>query len=100
MRQQINDPALTQLGLETQIAFFKTLAVDTFEQDGILAVTLGFEDPVINAVLHTQIEAHKLKESIEKISAFFAKYNVSWSWVLNPFFRPANLADCLQQQGF
>ncbi len=74
------DKNIIQLGLAAEIAFCRAIATDRFEYDGILAITIGLRDPILNLVVDTQASETKLDENIQQVIAFFKHHNVMWNW--------------------
>ncbi len=93
------DKNIIQLGLAAEIAFCRAMATDCFERDGILAITIGLHDPILNLVVDAQLSEEELDENIQQVIAFFKQHNVIWNWVVGPLSKPATLTKHLEQHG-
>lgn len=85
--------------LASQNFFSRSMSIDMFERDGILASCMGIDNPFFNPVLQTNLDSESLSSVIPDIEAFFAKHNVPWTWLVFPFSEPKNLSDILASQG-
>src|SRR6185312_651419 len=95
----LNDPNITQLGLTTEREFCKAMAVATLEEGGILAVTIGLKEPILNLVIDTQVEEKDIQQRIIQAAEFFKQHQVSWIWLVGPLSNPPTLARHLERYG-
>jgi len=93
---ELNEPAITQIGIEAVTDFYKTIAVDKLQLPGIIAVVTGVNSQFLNVVIDTNRDANTSPEAIKTMIDFFAKYNVPWSW----FVAMSATNNSLVEQGF
>lgn len=79
----------------SQNFFFRNMAMDVFEQEGIMAIAMGIDSPFFNMVLSTELAPAALTCIIPQVTAFFAKHAMPWTWVVFPFSEPQDLGASL-----
>lgn len=85
--------------LASQNFFFRNMSVAFFEREGILAGSMGIDNPFLNLVLETRLTKEALIKIIPEVKAFFVEQNVPWTWAVFPFSEPETLVDILQSHG-
>lgn len=95
----IDDPEITRLGVAAANAFCRAMAKDQLQDDEIVAITIGIEDPILNIVMHAQTTETKVADKITAVFQFFKQHQVKWTWVISPLSKPHNLAHHLLQRG-
>lgn len=85
--------------LASQNFFSRSMSIGMFEREGILASCMGIDNPFFNPVLQTELDSESITAVIPDIEKFFAKHNVSWTWLVFPFSEPKNLSEILISQG-
>lgn len=94
-----HDAEILRKGHEVEVAFCEIMATDRLQCDGLIAVTIGLKDPILNVVIDTQVEENNAPEKITAAIDFFKKHEVDWTWIVGPLTKPANLSHYLEQQG-
>lgn len=85
--------------IASQNFFFRNMAIACYEREGIIATTMGINNPFFNNVLETNITEEALDHTIRTLAQFFAKHNVDWTWLVFPFSKPLGLARLLELRG-
>lgn len=93
---QLNDPALTHLGINSLIDFYLTISIDRLHLPGLDALVTGVNSPFLNVVIDTQTKDQIDPAYIRKLKAFFDRHHVPWVWLKTSISR----TDDLTQQGF
>lgn len=81
---EIQDPAITQKGVEAIIDFYETLAVDKLNFPGLHVVMTGANSPYLNVVIDTRKNEPLTSEVLESIVHFFKRHQVEWIWFSTP----------------
>lgn len=84
----------------TAEVFFKSIAVDIYQDAGILCVVTGIDNNFLNAVLHVNVGEDQLEERIYTARNFFSSHQVPWTWCVNPLDQPGNIGYLLKSHGF
>ena len=92
---EINNPRLTQLGVEAITDFYQTMATAQLNLPGLAAFVTGVDSPFLNVVIDTRVNQTTEPQQIETIAAFFAGHQVPWVWFVEPV---AHVTD-LEQHG-
>jgi ribosomal protein S18 acetylase RimI-like enzyme len=95
---EINNEEILHKGHNVEIDFCKTMATDQLICDGLLTVTIGLKDPILNVVIDTQTTEQGIEPKITAVIDFFKRHDVNWTWIVGPLTKPENLAHYLEQQ--
>ncbi len=88
--------SLTQLALETEMAFWNAMAINKLDSTCVTAISTGLPDaPGLNLVIDAQLNAGTVDAEIGRVIDFFAIQQLAWSWYLGPLTKPYNLAEHL-----
>jgi ribosomal protein S18 acetylase RimI-like enzyme len=85
--------------LACQNFFFRSMSNACFEEDGILACSMGIENSVLNNVLQTALTPDALNLIIPRIETFFEEKGVPWTWLVFPSSQPDNIGIILESRG-
>ena len=80
--------------------FFKSIAVDIYQDAGILCIVTGIDNNFLNTVLHVNVGEDQLEERIYMARIFFSSHQVPWTWCVNPLDQPGNIGYLLKSHGF
>lgn len=80
----LHNETLTQLGIQAIIDFYQTIAVDQLQFPGITAVVTKTNSPYLNVVIDTRSYQEDSHELVERLNAFFNKYQTPWNWFMTP----------------
>lgn len=79
---QFNDNDFKKMGNEAISDFYKTMAIDTLNLPGLRLFATGVDSSSLNVVIDNRHDQEINEETIQKISGFFEKSNVPWSWFI------------------
>jgi GNAT superfamily N-acetyltransferase len=79
---ELQNPAITQLGIDATIAFYRTMAIDQYELPGLHAFVTGTHSPYLNVVIDTRNPAVADAALLETMSGFFSGHQVPWGWFM------------------
>lgn len=85
--------------IASQNFFFRNMAVECYESEGVIATAMGINNPFYNNVLETNITEEALDHTINKLEQFFARHDVAWTWLVFPFSNPQPLGKLLELRG-
>lgn len=96
---EIHNKEILQIGHAAEIAFCKAMATDELQCEGLVAVTIGLKDPILNVVIDTQVNEKTIQQKIAQVFEFFKQHDVAWTWIVDPLVQPTNLIHYLEQHG-
>lgn len=94
---EINDPEILRLGHAAEVAFCLDMAIEHLECEGLVTVSIGLADPILNVVIDTDIAEKDVHEKINAVAKFFKQRNIAWSWIVNSLVKPVTLPNYLRQ---
>lgn len=97
---EVRDEKLITMGVMGGVEFCRMMARELAPADGVVGITIKRPDPVLNLVVHTDIEEKDADQKIKTVVDFYQKNAVAWTWVINPISKPDNLARYLEQNNF
>lgn len=100
IKVEVQDPEIIRLGINSGVKFCSLMAVEKLDCEGVVAITTRRPDPVLNLVVHSEIEEKDADEKIKKVIEFYRQYRVAWTWVVDPLTRPTTLPNYLEDNGF
>lgn len=92
----IEDPKITAIGVAAIIDFYRTLAIEVFEDDGVIAFFTGMDSPFLNVAIDSRTIRTNSAATIAAVTQFFNQHSAPWSW----FVTPASRQHDLEAQGF
>jgi N-acetylglutamate synthase-like GNAT family acetyltransferase len=77
---EINNPALTEIGVAAIKDFYHSLSVAKFQHNEVFAFATGVSSPFLNVVMDARPHAKTSTATINLIKVFFEKHAVPWAW--------------------
>lgn len=93
----MNTQLITNI-IGTHAFFWRSMAIETYEQDGLFAWVTNCDNKYLNGV--TSTSAKITITDIENIIEFFRVRNLPWLWNLNPICEPDITEKLLISRGF
>jgi ribosomal protein S18 acetylase RimI-like enzyme len=90
------DEIITQIGINSIIDFYRTIAIDERKFSDAIAFVTGIDSPFLNVLFDLRKERQNSLALIETATSFFSLHEVPWGW----FITPASAKNDLIQQGF
>jgi ribosomal protein S18 acetylase RimI-like enzyme len=94
---EINDPEIQRIGHKAEIDFCLDMAIERLDCEGLIVVSIGLVDPILNVVIDAQITEKDVHAKIDAVENFFKQRNIGWSWIINSTARPVTLPHYLRQ---
>jgi GNAT superfamily N-acetyltransferase len=92
---ELDNPIITQKGVESITDFYETIAIDSLKLPGLSAFVTGVASRFLNVVIDTRADQHVTPEQVKTIAHFFKERRVPWVWLLTP----VSTGDDLEKQG-
>lgn len=96
MKIELIDKNITELGVESIIDFYNTIAIDKLQLPGLNAFVTGADSPSLNVVIDTRKNEGFSSEIINITTDFFNNYQVTWGW----FITAVAVANDIEKRGF
>jgi hypothetical protein len=91
---------ITELGLKTEIAFWRAISKNALNYPGVTAYVTGVDDSSFNIVIDTQVDEKNIIEAITRVREFFKTYKLPWTWITHTLNHPKNIDRLLLAHGF
>lgn len=88
---EIQDENITRLGTSAIIDFYKTLSIDSLQNDDVYSFATGVNSMFLNVVIDVRKNRTNSADLISSCADFFANHSVPWAW----FVTPSNTNDML-----
>lgn len=88
---ELNNPAITQLGIESIIDFYKTISVDQLYLPDLNLFVSEIDSPIFNVVLDTCSINNLEPNTIAKVTDFFKRPDRPWTWFKTAISNTSNL---------
>jgi ribosomal protein S18 acetylase RimI-like enzyme len=97
LKLEITDPEIQRIGHKAEVDFCLDMAIERLDCAGLVTVSIGLVDPILNVVIDTQIDEKDVHEKINIVEKFFKQRRIGWSWIVNSTARPITLPHYLRQ---
>lgn len=84
--------------IATSKFFWRSMATETYDKNGLFAWTTNLKTNYLNGVINTG--ANVTQADVKEVIDFFKTHDVSWLWILNPIYDTENTTNLLLSQGF
>lgn len=96
MKIELIDKSITELGVETIIDFYNTIAIDKLQFSGLNVFVTGADSPFLNVVIDTRKNEGFSSKIVNCMTDFFNSHQVTWGW----FITAVAIADDIDKYGF
>lgn len=90
---EIHDPHLCQIGLNSIIDFYRTLARSEHQFPGAIAFIAGMDSPFFNVLFDTRSSRLISKDLVVAATDYFGEHQVPWGWFIMPADRNNDLPE-------
>lgn len=88
---ELKNEVITQIGVESIIDFYRTIAIDRLHFPGLNVFATGVDSSSLNVVLDSKESTELNAQTIDAITKFFANHHVPWGWFITTISKTSDI---------